>query len=347
MSRGYIKVPELTTSEIWDKSKADSFAKGAALFQSLWLVMQCIARGAVGLPITPLELFTLAFVVSTVMSYFFWWRKPQNVSTHTTLVCDSSTARIRADAGLPPNGWEQTPLDWIEAEGRMWKRRKLFRHFDLGTVQGPARDEESQDWQRYDGRNEKSKSTARVEPDSRSGPISSSAAGEQPQPVQRIPNDSILPSGLSVKVYAGLIIPSMIHSCIHLLGWNLDYPSNVEKQLWRASAVGLAVISCITVGAVRMLRAIGYKGRYNLVYIWVNTESCQAQIESSEPQSGRGRRWSAKMAAFSGVEMFLTLATLVLVLARLYIIVEVVISLRSQPEGVYVSLDWLSFLPHV
>lgn len=338
VSHNYIELPDLTTDEIWDKSKADSFAKGAVLFQGAWLVIQSIAREAQGLPITPLELFTLAFVVSTVMSYFFWWRKPQNVTTNTTLMCDYSTARIRADAGFPSGGWEHTPLDWIEMEGRRWTRRKSFSHFGLGTAQEPAKDEESHHSQLHDKATSPA-STIATEP------------GQSRQPVQRIANDAILPSVLSPKVYAGLVIPSMIHSCIHLLGWNMDYPSNAEKQLWRASTVALAVMSCIAVGVVRMLAIIGYRGRYNLVFVWVNTESCQSGTETRKPQGGRGRRCFASVAAFAkaltAAEIFLTLATLTLVLARLYIIVEVIISLRSQPEGVYLALEWLDFLPHV
>lgn len=372
MAHGYIAAPEITADEIWDKSKADSFAKGAVLFQGAWLVTQSVAREAQGLPITPLELFTLAFVVSTAMSYFFWWRKPQNVSTNTTLVCDYAVARIRAEAGQPPDGgWEDTPLDWVEREGRRWTRRKSFSHFGMGKGAGAtaaaaapaataAEDpEKSPALPRAPTfkaflRSKSTHSTliaAERQPESEP---------QSPQPVQRIANDAIMPAVLSAKVYAGLIIPSMIHSCIHLLGWNMDYPSDLEKQLWRASTVALAAMSCIAVGAVRALNLLGYKGRYTLVFVWVNVESCRPETERHQHAHGPGsgarssslwRRWWARIAAFAKAltvaEVFLSLATLVLVLARLYIIVEVIISLRSQPEGVYVSIDWLGFLPHV
>lgn len=357
MSREYIQLPDLTTEEIWDKSKADVFAKGATIFQGLWLVTQSIAREVQGLPITPLELFTLAFVVSTIMSYYFWWRKPQNVSTNTMLLCDFSTARIRAEAGLPPDGWEQTPLDWVEMEGRRWKRRKMFSDFGLETtMQGPTRnDEEAQHLpQLFHSRNEKSPTSTKSGVFSRNATrveTTTTLVGEQTRPIQRMPNDAIMPSDLSPKVYAGLVIPSIIHSCIHLLGWNMDYPSDIEKQLWRASTVALAAMSCIAVGAVRLLSILGYKKRFNLVFVWVNAESSQSGIEARKSEGGRWRQWLAKVVAFvkdvTAAEILLTLATFVLVLARLYIIVEVIISLRSQPAGVYVSLDWLSFLPHV
>lgn len=350
-------MPEISSDEIWDKSKADIFAKGAAILQGLWLVMQAIAREAQGLPTTPLELFTLAFVVSTVMSYFFWWRKPQNVSTTTVLECESSVVKIRADAGFHSNGWERTPLDWVEEEGRVWTRRRMFRRFGLGNPQVSAKDEEARP-QKREARSEKPSSAARqsdpkaTEPETIDRAVSDLSStptfrisSEQHDPIQRIPDDAIMPpSSFPLKVYASLIIPSLIHSCIHLLGWNLDYPSTVEQQLWRSSAVALAAMSCVAVGASRMLRLMKYKGRYSLVWFWVNAASCQPETERPASKGGKRGGLSPTVTA---PEVLLTLSTLLLVLARLFIIVEVIVSLRSQPEGVYVSVNWLGFLPHV
>lgn len=49
-----IECPTISEAEIWDKSKADTFAKGAALVQSMWLIVQCTARASQGLTVTPL-----------------------------------------------------------------------------------------------------------------------------------------------------------------------------------------------------------------------------------------------------------------------------------------------------
>lgn len=378
VSKGYIDLPNITVSEIRDKSKADVFAKGAAIFQGLWLVVQSIARTAQGLPMSQLELFTLAFVVSTVMSYFFWWRKPQHVSTSTLLLCDYSIARIRGDAGLPPDGWNWTPMDWVEEEGQTWTRRDMFRRFDLEEAARGTTDSEkvgaslrrevvmaktsmtdvtasSNTSLRLGtgdlGENE-IKTVDRMQSDmsgktiSVSVSTSPSAYASAEQPVQRVPDDAIMPSQLPLKVLAGLIIPSMIHSCIHLLGWNLHYPSTFEKQLWRASAVTLTAMSCLAVGAVRVLHLVGYQGRYNLVWVWV-TASSQANSTTGDTGPRRDKKRNGRLASLTVWEALLTLATLGLVLARLFIIVEVIISLRSQPQDVYVSVNWLGFIPHV
>lgn len=171
----------------------------------------------------------------------------------------------------------------------------------------------------------------------------STSASEDKQPVQRIPGDAAMPSQLSSKILLGLIIPSMIHSCIHLLGWNLQYPTTIEKQLWRVSAVTLAGTSCLAVGAVRVLRVVGYKGRYNLVWFWVNADS----RPEAEGSNARGKGIGRALANITVFEVVLTFATLALVLARLFIIVEVIISLRSQPQDLYTSVNWVGFIPHV
>jgi hypothetical protein len=59
----------------------------------------------------------------------------------------------------------------------------------------------------------------------------------------------------------------MIHSAIHLLGWNFEYPTYAEKILWRTSSLVLNVMAGITVGGVRALTVMGYKGRFNLIYM--------------------------------------------------------------------------------
>jgi hypothetical protein len=71
--------PRLSKAEIEDKSKGDAISKGLVILQTGWFVTQCIARGAQGLPITELELATVAFAALNFAIYLLWWEKPQNV----------------------------------------------------------------------------------------------------------------------------------------------------------------------------------------------------------------------------------------------------------------------------
>ena len=69
-----------TEEEIKDKGKSDWLAKSLVLLQTSWFVMQCIARGIEHLPITHLEIVTLAYVAMNFVIYIFWWNKPLNVN---------------------------------------------------------------------------------------------------------------------------------------------------------------------------------------------------------------------------------------------------------------------------
>jgi hypothetical protein len=71
--------PRISKMEIQDKSKGDFISKGVVILQTSWFVMQCIARGVQGLPITELELATIAFAGLNFVIYLLWWDKPLNV----------------------------------------------------------------------------------------------------------------------------------------------------------------------------------------------------------------------------------------------------------------------------
>ncbi|KAI0062764.1 hypothetical protein BV25DRAFT_1915890 [Artomyces pyxidatus] len=68
-----------TEEEIRGWSQGDALSKTIAVFQTLWFVIQCIARRAQDLPVTQLEVMTLAYTTITVAMYVVWWYKPKNV----------------------------------------------------------------------------------------------------------------------------------------------------------------------------------------------------------------------------------------------------------------------------
>ncbi|KAI9765915.1 MAG: hypothetical protein M1840_007056 [Geoglossum simile] len=75
----------VTDGDIKDKSKADGLVKLVALLQVLWLVFQCIARAANRLPLSTLEITTVAYVACMLFSYAYWWNKPYDVAVATTI----------------------------------------------------------------------------------------------------------------------------------------------------------------------------------------------------------------------------------------------------------------------
>jgi len=78
LRNGQITLP--SSAEIQDKSKSDSLAKALALIQTLWFVIQCIARSIERLPVTELEIVTLGYGAFSFCMFIAWWNKPRNVA---------------------------------------------------------------------------------------------------------------------------------------------------------------------------------------------------------------------------------------------------------------------------
>ena len=358
VSREYIRLPTITRDEVWDRSKADLFAKAATIVQSAWLIISSIARAGSDLPLSPMETFTLAFIVSTVMSYFFWWRKPQNVETPVTIVCERTMADIRSEAGLEEHSWERSPTEFIDMEHKKWKRRTMFdTPKDSSRKRLPDLEDRTSSvastisvaspTTTVDSTMSIASPTATVASDRTLTDRTLLPTVSEKQLPPRIYDDSILPCGLSPLVLLSVALPSMVHSAIHLLGWNFEYPTYTEKILWRTAALVLNVMAGITVGGVRALTMMGYQGRFNLIYIWVNNTVTEVQADSDQDDGAAEATKPRWWKSFSFWDIFLTFATVCLLLARFFIIAEVLISFRSLPKNVFVTVNWTEWIPHV
>jgi hypothetical protein len=73
------EICSVDAEDIQDKSKGDALSKGVAMIQGLWFTIQCLARFQQHLPVTNLEVATLAFAVVNVFIWFLWWNKPLDV----------------------------------------------------------------------------------------------------------------------------------------------------------------------------------------------------------------------------------------------------------------------------
>lgn len=73
-------LPNISREAIRKKSRSSRLAKGIVCWQMSWMLVQVIARKASGLPVTLLELNTIAHVGCAIVLYVIWWYKPQDVS---------------------------------------------------------------------------------------------------------------------------------------------------------------------------------------------------------------------------------------------------------------------------
>ena len=88
--RGWTRCAELSAAAVQDKSKANGFNKAVAAIQLFWFFSQLFGRLATSIVISPLEWFTLAYVVCAFAMYAFWWDKPFDAQTPLVMYPDPS-----------------------------------------------------------------------------------------------------------------------------------------------------------------------------------------------------------------------------------------------------------------
>ena len=99
-----------------------------------------------------------------------------------------------------------------------------------------------------------------------------------------------------------------LFGAIHVASWHITLPSDVELWMWRASSIYCSIAGVIT-------SMIGlYADEYIDIYVCLFLEG---------------------------------VLVIIYVILRVYMIVEVFLSLRALPRSAFESVQWSSFLPHI
>ncbi|KAJ7127439.1 hypothetical protein C8R43DRAFT_897457 [Mycena crocata] len=196
--------------DIKDKSKGDALSKGVALIQGLWFTAQCLARIHQHLPISELEVTTLAFAVVNIFIYALWWSKPLDVQRPIRVGPAEEVPAVepyRNDPSSVPLGakpqaeetkpWQGSPSDGLS-----------------GALDGNYGNT-------YDP-------TSYI-----SVPSFWSAQGARNKYMQ----------SFYIECLVGAIF-----GAIHCGAWNVDFPSNQEMWIWRSTALAVATIPAIMAG---------------------------------------------------------------------------------------------------
>jgi hypothetical protein len=126
----------ITEKEIQDKGKSDSLGKSLTILQLSWLLVQCSARLVQHLPLTTLELSTLAYIPCALVIYYLWWDKPYEINTPThldlhpigTFTTDSSSSTSYISLKSSQGGVGSTVLDGGGTESQHSPPGPVERH---------------------------------------------------------------------------------------------------------------------------------------------------------------------------------------------------------------------------
>lgn len=202
-------LPPIDENRINDRSKGDLVSKGLALIQTIWFILQCIARGVRHLQVTHLELVTAAFAIMTFATYFFWMDKPLHVRYGEAV--SSKEERM----GSAASGEDGTK--WYNTVGKSLK----------------------------DDFNSKAKQVEKLPLIRILGEILTD--DERPKTVQskRIPSfyGGELTDAEYLAFYVSTVVIATIFGAVHCAGWWFDFPTlTIEQKVWR---VGSLAITCI------------------------------------------------------------------------------------------------------
>ena len=321
--KGYIDVPSITKKEIDDKSKGDMMSKGLAILQTGWFVMQFLARQVRHLPVTELELVTLAFAVTNTMTYLFWWNKPLNVECTVLIALKKSISDEDwlkcmqfvqspeiVDGDCPViEGETQHSTETEGGEGGIEMRQSIE-----GTAEGTAEGETVSTVNHEEGYPTKGErcwpifmfESARTSP-SREWHLRTTKKRVHRLYSGLLPPDQFLLSFL-VAGASGVTF-----GAIHCIAWSYSFPSRAEQILWR--------ICCIAIMGVPVLLAVIFG--FTMLF------------------------WR-RMRPFRPVIRYAVMSTrYVYIVARVAMLVEVLISLRSIRPGVSETVSWTTFIPHI
>ncbi|PNP50196.1 hypothetical protein THARTR1_09185 [Trichoderma harzianum] len=307
--RGYItRLPNMTEAEIKDKSKGDMLAKLVALGQIVWSTVQIIARAVRRLPVSPLEVAVVAFAVSAVFIYGLYWNKPQRVGVAQTIqLTIANTPNEGAKSDRAASDETAEPIDVVTSEAVPVDDEGLIS--EEGTL--PA---EVYHLLESNGTDRAFKQMA----------IEMFGIESKALPGAPISVDSADMVGM-FSLTAGVVgFGAAVFGAIHAVAWNFAFPSRVELILWRCASIYTAAAPLCTL-------LLGYVG---------DTLDFNNSFEEALGET------IGNLLLGLCLLFMIVLPTILYILARLFIVVEMFRTLCFLPPESYVS-TWTSNIPHI
>ena len=297
LNRGLLKdisaIP--SANDLSGLDKGDTLVKLQAIYQSVWLAVQLLARKVGGLPSAQIEIAALAFAVPSIFTYWLYLQRPQGVENVT---------RLKA-ARMPTPGDVKILLDG--GPYYLW----------TGQRGGDPTNSHSNNLEDHRARNDGSLDYASLPNDSLNWPNLWACTDLLPYDTSKRIVDFIdqftMSNRQSVPVVLGSIIGGVLFGGIHCLAWDLAFPTRIEQLLWRISSVVLAAVPLVS-------------APFDLYWVRLNGSF----TEVGWRKEGEGQWWWRV-----GTKGVLGGLLGVYVLARLYLMVEILRSLFYLPEAAF------------
>ncbi|KAI6092228.1 hypothetical protein F4821DRAFT_279561 [Hypoxylon rubiginosum] len=324
VTHGYVDYEKvmIKEEEVEDKNKFDTLTRIVTVVQLFWFAIDVLARVALGMALTTLELSTIGFIFCTVSTAIFWRQKPQDVSYPILLepnvpLCDILTKAGQAAA----KPYSYTPMDFASSKPHMFQGiwRYCFRIPErVGFYFHSPKRLINKMW------------------------------------------DDNFPE-LTPWADATLAVVQLGFAAIHVAGWNFHYPTDIERALWRTCTLfilcSMFMVWIILSSTYIVLPLLcswlerQHRSTHPILLCQMhaklrNTKHYQLmkRVACCKVNNSPNKTPDEDIPLITAL-LLIPLGVLY-VLARMFIIVEDIINFRSLPPSVYASVDWTAFLPH-
>ena len=226
MGLGIVDQPAIPSYQLAKLDRGGIFVKLLALLQVVYLIVQLAARKAGGLPSSQLEVASLAFAVSSGITYLLYWDRPKGVETIHVM-----QAKTR--------DWSPLPDKDSKAERPEWNMPKLSLDYFRRQLAGYG---PSYTWFWL-------REKEPPKPDHGPIPIPNDASHVSTAGFATSDNINKLMGGNEEagSLAVGAVVGGAIFGGLHLLAWNFQFPTPVEAAIWRVCSV---ITTCLPVVAV-------------------------------------------------------------------------------------------------
>ena len=223
-------ITNIREETILDRAASSSLDKFVLTVQVAWFCINCGSRLVQHLPLTLLEVSTAAHAFCTLATYFVWWSKPLNVA-EPMLLWEKEAQGVYALLKCSDSDYK-TALEIARKGGT---RKGETR--DPGASQGPQPSARVVLVANALGRILNTKRPAPEQP-----------ALEQPPNLYFRTPSTLIPGKFPDWSFRKILFPSIslaispiLYGPIHFLAWNHNFPTSMERLLWRVSSI---VVTC-------------------------------------------------------------------------------------------------------
>jgi hypothetical protein len=151
-----------------------------------------------------------------------------------------------------------------------------------------------------------------------------------------------------------ILLLSLCYGGIHAAAWNFDFPTNIERMMWRVACISAIAGFCgmgvfmIVVESFNSELSLGLPFSRILARELREVKEeivCHADYETWD-SFGNAILIIILFSIYSLIKLSIILIPYFL-LVRLFIVIESFISLRRVPIGVYTGVPWTEYIPHL